>query len=179
MMGLHGRAAAFAVAVAAAPLAGCTWFGSTKEGLNCPPIVQAPNADTIAFFRPGGGHDAKDVLAGGKIFKIDSTCARERVGVAINFELQFYVQRVFPQTKSVTLPYFVAVVDPGQHVLSEQGFQVALDFSGADYYRESKPEKITIHLPVTDPSQAGAFTIVVGFQLTPDQMAFNRAAHPQ
>jgi hypothetical protein len=177
-MGLVRRAAALAVAAAAASLAGCTWFGSTREGLTCPPVIPAPNADTIAVFGPGG-HDAKDVLVGGKFYKIDSICAREKQGVVINAEITFYAQRVVIETKSVTFPYFVALVDPQQRVLSEESFQVALPFPAAEYYRESTPEKISIHLPVTDRADASAFTVVVGFQLTPDQIAFNRSTHPQ
>ncbi len=178
-MVLVRRAGALAVAAAAVSLAGCGGFGSTRAGLTCPPIMAAPNADTIAFFKPGGGHDPKDVLVGGKFYKIDSTCAREKDGVVIDAEITFYAQRVIMETKSVTLPYFVALVDPQQHVLSEESFQLALPFPAAEYYRESAPEKITVHLPVEDQAQASAFTIVVGFQLTPDQIAFNRASHPQ
>ncbi|HUK60228.1 MAG TPA: hypothetical protein VLV50_13440 [Stellaceae bacterium] len=170
-------AALLAVVGAAASLAGCN-FGSTREGLNCPSVVNAPNADTIAIFRPGG-HDAKDVAVGGKIYKVTSTCEREKEGVVINAELTFYAQRAALETKSVTLPYFVALVDPQQRVLSEESFQVQLPFPAAEFYRESAPEKITVHLPLTDRTQASAFSVVVGFQLTPDQIAFNRAAHPQ
>jgi hypothetical protein len=177
-MSLVGRAAGLAVAAAAVSLAGCSSSGSTREGLTCPPVIQAPNADTIAIFGPGG-HAAKDVLVGARIAKVDTTCAREKDGVVINTELSFYAQRAFAETKSVTLPYFVALVDPQQRVLDEESFQVRLDFPAAEYYRESPTEKIAVHLPVTDRSEASAFTIVVGFQLTPDQIAFNRAAHPQ
>ena len=177
-MGLGRRAAALAVAAAAASLTGCSSGGSTRAGLTCPAVIQAPNADTIAFFRPGG-HDAKDVLSAAKFYSISSTCAREKGGVVINASIQFYAQRVYAETKSVTLPYFVAVVDPAQNVKGENAFQLNLAFTGADYFRESQPEKITIHLPMADDQQASGFTVVVGFQLTPDQMAFNRSTHPE
>ncbi len=176
-MGPVPRAAAFAVAAAAVSLAGCG-ESSTRAGLTCPAVIPAPGADTIAIFGPGG-HEAKDVLVGARFYSLNSTCAREKVGVAVNAQIEFYAQRLVFETKSVTLPYFVALVDPGQHVLSEESFQITLPFPAAEYYRRSAPEKITVHLPVKDQAQAAAYTVVVGFQLTPDQIAFNRAAHSQ
>jgi len=172
------RTAAFATAAAAAALAGCSFFGSTREGQDCPLVLQAPSAETIAIFGPGG-HQAKDVIAGGRIYSLKSTCAREKVGVVVDADIEFYAQRAALNINSVTLPYFVAVVDPQQHILTEESFQIALPFPAAEYYRQSSPEHIAVHLPLTDRTQASAYTVVVGFQLTPDQIAFNRNAHPE
>jgi hypothetical protein len=169
--------AAALAAAAVLALAGCSGK-STKAGLNCPPVQPAPGADAIAFFR-SGGHEAKDVLAGARFYKLEATCAREKVGVAVNATIEFYAQRETAETKGLTLPYFVALVDPGQHLLTEEAFQTRIPFTGADVYTESKPEKITVHIPVKNDAEATAFTVVVGFQLTPDQLAFNRSTHPQ
>jgi hypothetical protein len=164
-------------AAAVLALAGCS-EKSTRAGLTCPPVQTVPSADTIAFFGPGG-HEAKDVTAGARFFKIQTTCARETVGVAVNATIVFYVQRETAATKGATLPYFVALVDPGQHLLTEEAFQSKATFVGADVYTETKPEEITVHIPVKNDTEASAFTVVVGFQLTPDQLAFNRATRPQ
>jgi hypothetical protein len=40
-------------------------------------------------------------------------------------------------------------------------------------------EKITTHLPLHSTAAGGSFTLIVGFQLTPEQLAFNRAQHLQ
>jgi hypothetical protein len=169
--------AAALAAAAVLALAGCS-SKSTRAGLTCPPVQGAPGADTIVFFGPGG-HEAKDVTAGARFFKLDATCAREKVGVAVNATITFYVQRETALTKGVQLPYFVALVDPSQHLLNEEAFQTKIAFTGADAYTESSPERITVHIPVKNDSEASAFTVVVGFQLTADQLAFNRSTRPQ
>jgi hypothetical protein len=166
--------AAFALAVST--LSGCS---SEKQAeIGCPKVVQAAGADTIALFRPGG-HTVNDVMVGGKILGVDAKCVREKVGVAVNAEIEFYAQRASLDIKDATFPYFVALVDPNQHVLTEEGFQFPFPFLPGESYRHLPPEKVTVHLPLKNQADGGAYTVVVGFQLTPDQLAFNRTARTQ
>ena len=165
-----------ALALVAITLAGC---GSNKAAdLTCPQIVPAPGADTIALFGPGG-HTAKDVVVGGKIYSVDAKCVREKVGVAVNAEIAFYAERSRMDIKDATFPYFVALIDPNEHVLTEEGYQLPFQFLPGESYRRVPAEKITVHLPVKNQASGGAYTVIVGFQLTPDQLAFNRAARAQ
>ena len=143
--------------------------------MTCPKIMPAPGADTIALFGPGG-HTVSDVKVGGKFSGLHSTCVREKVGVAINAQIQFYAERASLDIKDATFPYFVALLDPNEHVLTEAGYQLPIQFLPGESYRRMPAEKITVHLPVKNQAEGGAYTVVVGFQLTPDQLAFNRAA---
>lgn len=74
-----------------------------------------------------------------------------------------------------TYPYFVSVTRRSGKVLGKQSFEVAADFEGDRV--AAKTESVNdIVIPRIDESISGAnFEILVGFELTEDQLAFNRA----
>ncbi len=155
-------------------VSGC---GSSKSAVDrsCPRMVVAPNTETITFFGPGG-HDAKDLTVGGRITGGSAHCVPEKAGVAVNAEIHFYAQRANLQIKDATFPYFLALVDAQQHVLAQEAYQLHVEFNPGESYREIPTEKLTVHLPLRDKTTAGDFALIIGFQLTPEQLAFNRAA---
>lgn len=172
------RALALGAAVALGALASaCSSRGPVAQttGPACPRLVAAPATATIAYLRPGG-HSAGDLVVGGKIVRARAHCAPEQGGVAVNTEITFYAQRANVAVTDATFPFFVALVDRQLHVLGEQGFKVHVDFIPGESYREIPPQKITVHLPLKDRAAAGNYAVMVGFQLTPEQIAFNRAA---
>jgi hypothetical protein len=169
-------AALTALAFAALMLSGCS--SDKKVDITCPKIMPAPNADKIALFAPGG-HAAKDVVVGGRITDLEGKCVREKLGVTLNAQIEFYAQRATMDIKAATFPYFVALVDPDGRLLTEEAFTLPVPFLPAESYRIMPAEKITVHLPVKNQEAGSAYTVLVGFQLTPDQIAFNRGARAQ
>jgi hypothetical protein len=178
MSRLLTTAALAALGSAAILLAACSGSSETAR-MTCPKVIAAPGAETIVVFA-GSGHAEKDVMAGGKIRSVGGACTPEKVGMKIDTEISFEAQRVNNEVISATtFPYFVALVDPDQHILREDGFQLEVKFIPGEPYRRMPAERITVHVPVKDKSAGAAYTVVVGFQLTPDQLAFNRAAKAQ
>lgn len=74
-------------------------------------------------------------------------------------------------------PYFIAVLDPSENVLQRQGFSttVPLDKTGAGL----KTEKHRLRLPLADAAAAAGYKVVIGFELTPEQLAYNRRGEKQ
>ena len=169
-------AACAAFALAISMLSGCS--SDKKADITCPKIIPAPGADAIALFGPGG-HAAKDVRVGGKITDLAAKCVREKVGIALHAEIAFYAERADMAIRDATFPYFVALIDPDGQVLTEEGFQLPFPFLPGESYRRLKPEKVTVHLPLKNQAAGSTYTVVVGFQLTPDQLAFNRGTRTQ
>jgi hypothetical protein len=160
--------------LALAALAGCS-SESTTGPVACPRIIPAPGADTIALFGPGG-HEQKDVLVGGRFYDISASCTQLKVGFDINTQISFYAERANNGIPNVILPYFVALIGPGEKVLTEEQYQEKLEFIPGEPFRRTLAEKITVHVPLRSKADSASYTVVVGFQLTPDQIAFNRAA---
>lgn len=76
---------------------------------------------------------------------------------------------------SHTYPYFVTVTRRSGKVLAKQTFDVTANFKGNRV--AGKTEAVNnIVIPRIDESISGAnFEILVGFELTPEQLTFNRA----
>jgi len=166
--------AALALAVLALPILGLAGCSSKQADLTCPKVLPAPGADTIVMFGPGG-HDAKDVIFGGRIYDLQGKCLHDKVGLTVNADIVFYGERASRELPNVTFPYFVALIDPADKVMQEEGFKVPINFVPGERYRQSPVEHISVHLPIKNTAVGGAFTVLVGFQLTPDQLAFNRS----
>jgi len=177
-MNLAARASVAAragfVLTVAALLSACGSSSNPNAGNPCPRLIPAPGADSIVMFGPGG-HDRKDVIIGGKFYSATATCTREPVGVAVNTEIELYAERANLLVKNTVFPYFIALVDPQERVLVQDSYQVPIEFNPGESYRRTYAEKITIHLPVRNRAAAANYAVIIGFQLTPDQIAFNRA----
>jgi hypothetical protein len=164
------------------PLLASACGGGKKEveTLTCPKVISAPDAARVSLFNPGGDHAARDVSVTARIDTADNKCAREGDhGVTVFTEINFYAERARPTTQSAVVPYFVAVMDPTRNVVAQESFTLNIKFLPAEGYRMLPTEKITTHLPLHSTAAGGSFTLIVGFQLTPEQLAFNRAQHLQ
>lgn len=69
---------------------------------------------------------------------------------------------------SIPITYFVAVTDPNRNILSKKTFTTAVQ-AGSE-----TQESLTQVIPVPKTVDARWFEVLVGFQLTPEQVATNR-----
>jgi hypothetical protein len=170
---IFGHAAALLLA---AMLAGCS---SSSEELTCPSSAVAPDLDAVAIFVPGVSPNAggsAGVQAAGKIFNVSQKCEREKGGILINALITINAVRLEPQIQRAEFVYFVAVVDSARNILSEQRFTLGAQFTSQDFRQYG--EQISVHLPLDHVSSGDGYAIVVGFQLTPEQLEFNRTHKP-
>ncbi len=161
--------ACMAVLALAAMLAGCS--GSSEE-LTCPSAAITPDLDAVAIFAPGASADDTNVQAAGKIFDVSRECKNEKGGILINTLITINAVRLAPQVSRAEYVYFVAVVDSTRNILNEQRFTLGAQFTSQNF--RQYVEKISVHLPLQHVSTGGNYAIVVGFQLLPEQLEFNR-----
>jgi len=157
-------------------LAGCSWFGGgdkKQADSGCPTTFIAPDLDALTLMRPGGGTTPADIRFGVKLFAANSTCTNEKVGVRTDTNMSFVVARNDPDLKQGQFTYFVAVADAQQNILAKQDFTLQVEF-GPRQNQIRISDEISEHLPVRDPASARNYSIVVGLQLTPEQLELNR-----
>jgi hypothetical protein len=162
-----GSMAAVALALT---LAGCG--GKAEETLTCPATAVAPDLDAVAIFPSGTAADPNNLQAAGRIFSINAQCAREKGGILVNTTIVFNMARQASQVQRVEYVYFVAVIDSDRNILNEQRFTLTALFGNSDLRQYN--EKISVHLPLDHVSSGDGYTVVAGFQLTPEQLDFNR-----
>jgi hypothetical protein len=167
------RAAALAAAVLG--LAGCSWFGgdSDKDKLVCPTAFVAPDLDVYRVFRPGGGTTVADIQFGVRVMTVKATCKQASDGITVDTAITFIAARNDPALQQSDFTYFVAVADGKRNILTKRTFSLRVVFEGRQ--KEMRMgDTIVEHLPLRKVSAGGAYGIVVGLQLSQQELEFNR-----
>lgn len=152
-------------------LSGCAIFKKTV--LVCAPAAVVAGTGTLTHFSDGPGRDTGDVQYRAEISNLAVTCRKRSGGLetTITFELSAYSGPA-DTTGSAEIPFFVAVTLGSEEVLSKRIFSSEHYFpvqSGYSAYREEVVE----FLPVFEGREVKEYEILVGFQLSPEQLEYN------
>lgn len=202
--------------VLAAALAGCSREGElvVNQGVGiqsvlsiCPAVGVPDYTGDITTFRSPSDKSAASLDVSAAITKLRSTCddSGERIYTEATFDVR--ARRTDTQgSRTVTLPYFVTVLQGGSAVVTKRVGEVTISFAdgegraqasataGSFVNREAATlpedirERITRKRRAGDPDAAldpmaapevraainrSRFEMLIGFQLTEDQLAYN------
>lgn len=137
---------------------------------DCPRPVTLTDASYMPVFADGG----TDLSLEGKLGGITGTCAFEKGAAVMEIKVTFAARKSKPEVdiNKMMLPYFIAIMSPGQEVLQRQGFSTKIGFDNNGY--GASEEEHTLRIPVPSKEAAGGYNVVVGLELSPDQLAYNR-----
>lgn len=163
-------------------LAGCA--GNKQEARPlCPPVQVLADASSLTRFASGGGRDLVDVDHEITILGLDSGCDYEGDAGSASRTLQVAVAPVISAyrgpantDRQARFVYFVSVVDSSGNVLNKQDFPVLVEFPGNRTrveFRDDNPP-VVVALSAAPGKQPTANRIFVGFQLTPEELSYNR-----
>jgi hypothetical protein len=159
-----------------APLAGCSSWFTRKEPPPCPTGAIVKDAARKVVYRPGPGRDITDVVFEATLARISIGCKYDDTGVAVDTAVTIIGARgPADTTRRAEVRYFAAVLDPGNAILGKREFQTTLQFP-LNVDRGATTEELVQRIPVGKNVSAGNFTIVVGFQLTREELEANRQA---
>jgi hypothetical protein len=175
--------AAMAAALAVAPLGGCGISdGRTALPTACPtPGILADGAD-LTRYRPGPVQDLTSLEFDARLTGLDGSCRPGRGDRSIEMSLSagFSVERgAAAEGRVLDLPWFVAVVAPGDQVLSRQRFVERITFGRNETRTTGKSEPVSLSLPVGEDRRASDYRILVSFELTAEDLALNRRRGPR
>ncbi len=143
---------------------------------SCPETGLMREADQIpVFYGESAKPTADDLASTGFLGNLTGGCDFDKAGeasmeITISFAAKKGPKGVALRKQS--LPYFIAVLGPDETVLQRKVFSTKVDFDNTD--TASTTEEHDIRVPVTSKEAAGGYKVVVGFQLTPEQLGFNR-----
>lgn len=179
------KARAAAVAALVLPLLGaCSSLGLggdedaaaavPAEAPRCPVIEFVSGAEEVTQFREGPGRDLTDVTSRAAFADFAGGCrpGEGRVEVDLNLVLAAEKGPALEGTDA-GYRYFVAVAAPDGGILAKQEFDTGVTFQGAQR-RAGSIEELTQTIPVAEGARPEDYRILVGFQLTPDQLRYNR-----
>ncbi|MCQ4161813.1 hypothetical protein NON00_18020 [Roseomonas sp. GC11] len=169
---------------AALLLAGC---GSGDRGnplldgkAPCPAISILADGADLTRFRPGGGRDLTAMEFNASISGYKASCdfAPRNAGLDVTLKPSFLVERGPAATgRAAEMTYMVAVAQDGNPVAPPSLFGLKVEFP-ANVSRSAGEDEVTIRLPGT-PAQAARRQIWISFQLSPEELALNRARGPR
>lgn len=173
--------AAAVLALSATVLSACGSSNKSGPRLTCPPVLLERSTADLTAFRPGPGRDLTDVLYEAQVTGYTGDCARGKGETTISVTLQptFTINRGPAWSGSQgegEITYFVAVPAYYPDPAGKQVFSIPFAFpSGTMSSVILRDEKVTLELPMPDTSSRPP-AIYIGFQLTPEQLDYNRTS---
>jgi hypothetical protein len=153
-----------------APLASCN-----RTPPACPRASIISDGATVTRFREGPGRDLTDVVVKGEIVDVAVDCNYDRRGVDVALQVAIAATRgPADRNRVADFEYFVAVTDPQRNILAKEVFQVRLQFP-PNQQRAGTVDEIEPRIPLKNRDQGVDYQIVVGFQLTPEEVEWNRS----
>jgi hypothetical protein len=171
--------ASLIVTVVALIITGCS---SDKQTKVCPRVSVLSDAGSLTRFAPGVGRDILDVDFQGAITDLVTDCndtdAKTPAQVVVQLAPVFTLSRgAANNDRKAEFTYFVSVVR-NEEILSKQLFEVESTFAGNRsriVVRDDNPP-IMIDIPLGNRNSAREYEVLVGFQLTADELQHNQAA---
>lgn len=175
------RAPAWGVLLTLGVLAGCSTFGDEAVRLPCPDYRIPAEAATLVKFRDGPGRDLTDVEHQGRIVTVRLACRHEidedtgtgTLEVAISPVIA--VERGPADTdRQATYPFFIAVTDTQQNILFRERLTQPVEFQGNRTRQALGAGTSTLEIPLAKDKRGPDYVIYLGFDLTREQVAYNR-----
>ncbi len=159
------------------------WFGKkeVEPPLPCPRIGILGDARKAVQFRPGPGRDLTDVAYEVELLDYNGGCKFEdkdkvkNVAVTVTFTLQIAATRgpAAGDSRESVVPYFIAVVDKQQNILSRDAFLARIPLPPGRR-RVAVGDELEQRIPLPAGRSTRDIEILIGLQLDNEQLDFNR-----
>jgi hypothetical protein len=157
-------------------LAGCST--PTPPAMFCPNVEALQQGRDLVAFAPNVAGPA-GVITQARITGVAGACTLhpQKKELVITFRTGFAATNGPANNgQPVTLPYFIAIVNPADNnILAEQFYTATLTFDGNASLAQLVSKPTTLDFP--NDHYAGHLQVLVGFKLTPEEQAYN-ADHP-
>lgn len=171
------------LATALATLAGCG-PGKDEFAPVCPTATPLWQAADLARYRDesaAAALDVRDMILAGHIVAIPAKCmpgdSKGQLAADVSITVQL-TRGPAMQGRVADVPLFIAVTE-GNKILEKRVFTPHLVFPvGLDQVTWNS-DPIHMVFPVSPTKTGAAYTVIAGFQLTREELAFNRAHSPQ
>jgi hypothetical protein len=105
---------------------------------------------------------------------IQSKCVYGSQSVTVDIKLSFEgTAGANGPAGTASYPFFVAVTGPGGNILAKEVFAASMDYSRGP--NQTYFESMRQIIPVPSKTAGEQFKVLAGFQLSDDQLAYNRA----
>lgn len=160
------------LAVAATILSACEIAKPVEVA--CPQVKVLQDVGNIIRFQEGQGRDITDIVLEAEFQRVVGECevSDEFVEVAVYVELSA-AQGAALRNSFADAGIFMAVADPERRIMSRRSMPVKFAFPG-NRSRISYIERFLVDIPKTEAQKAENFVVYMGFELSREELQFNR-----
>lgn len=151
---------------------------------SCPVVEIVQDLAVYSDFAPPGETAPGDLVSSVGMSRSATSCAANKRSVTVDIQLAFDAVlgprgRMSAGAKPFfTYPYFVAVTDPSGKIMAKEIFAASFSFEAGEEQHHHQ-ETLRHIIPLENPANVSNYRVLIGFQLTPDQLEYNRAAIAQ
>ena len=147
----------------------------------CPKASFLEGTSTLTRFRDGPGRDLIDVDFTGNLEGLNGSCqynidSDTGAGV-LNMDVQINVRADRgPANRDhiAKFNYFVSILDANGKILNKKIFPFSVRFDGNKTIVQDTDAPVTMAIPITAKQGHQDFSIYAGFQLSPEEIRYNR-----
>jgi len=167
--------------LAAILVAGCS--GDDAEAFApCPAARVMAEPSELTRFREGPGRDPTDILFEARFQQVAGECSYDEDGGDIDIELNVVVDILRGRANTdgaATFRYFVAVVERDEEVGPQPAVQGRKAFAVEVVFPETRrnirySDVLGITIPRPDARNVRGYVVYLGFELTPEELAYNK-----
>ncbi len=142
----------------------------------CPSPTFLRDLSDLVRYRPGSsGRDLTDLDVRGRLTALKGRCEENsatELNTVIEVNLELFRGPAM-NGRRTQVPIFLAIVERGE-ILNKQVFPVEFEFpTNVDRATIATPP-ISLSLPISARKSGASYGLIVGFQLTPDELANNK-----
>ena len=155
-------------------LAGCGGDGGGEFAPACPTAAIVRDGGDLRRYN-GPGQDLTDLVLEGRITGVNGRCGRggaDAVLATVSVGIELTRGPAAPG-RTAELAYFVAV-SQGERILDKRVFPLAAAFPPNTDRVRLTGDDVELRLPTPSGTDASAYRIQVGLQLTPEELEINR-----
>ena len=153
-------------------LAGCG--EEEKRAAPCPNFLLLGHAGNMTKFRDGPGRDVTDVEFRARIVNFLGSCDHTDSGIEAELFVEVAVQRgPANRSREASFEYFVAIPKFHPAPAGKKTLPVTVKFE-ENKSRLVYRDQVLIEIPLGDKDVAANYDVYLGFQLSAEQLEFNR-----
>ena len=146
---------------------------------DCPSVQAVEELQYLTDFTDPNNTDESNLISSVKIENLRSTCNFETNTVTVDLEMNFQ-GIIGPQGRAIqgsnagfSYPFFAAVTSANGKILAKEVFTATLNY-GPGQTSQVITEKLRQIIPFENAAKGSDYKVLVGLQLTPNQLAYNR-----
>lgn len=184
-LGMSGRLAALAGLSLLAACGGSGGAAPSQTGqAPCPRIVILADGADLTRFRGGAMGDLTAMTLDARIAGFDAQCdfaSRDRSALTVRVTPRFQAERgPAAEGRVADIPWFVALTDAGAtSVLDRQAFTSRATFAPNVVRTPVQGQAARLTVPLAEGRRASDYAVRISLQLTPEELALNRARGPR